>query len=329
MTGHPAPIPGVVDAALRAAIRAPSPHNTQPWRFRTGPDRIELWLDESRVLGVCDPDAREATLACGAALLNLRLALAAHERAHVVDLVPDHARPALLATVRLGGHRTPSPHELRLASAIGRRHTHRRPFLDRPVPGRVRDALVAAAAEEGARLVLVDSAQLDALTALLRRADLAQAEDPAFQAELRAWTPGDDRPDGVPRSAGGPRALDGGLLALRDYGGPRSGTEREFEREPLVAVLTTAGDTRLDRVRAGQAMQRVLLTATADGLNASFLSQPVEVGSARARLRDRLGGRDHPQTVLRLGYGHPGAPTPRRAVASVTRVERGERSDVR
>jgi len=66
-------------------------------------------------------------------------------------------------------------------------------------------------------------------------------------------------------------------------------------------------------------MQRVLLTATASGLSASFVAQPIAVESSRTVLRTLLGGRDHPQAVLRLGYGLPGPGTPRRPVTAVTR----------
>jgi hypothetical protein len=68
-------------------------------------------------------------------------------------------------------------------------------------------------------------------------------------------------------------------------------------------------------------MQRVLLTATEAGLSASFLSQVVEVPSARRQLRDLIGGGLWPQTVLRIGYGSPVPATPRRDVAEVVDVE--------
>ena len=81
--------PGRLDTALTAACRAPSLHNSQPWRFRVGPDVIELWADPERVLPAADPEGREQQMACGAALLTLRLALRAalDEGAwlHVVD----------------------------------------------------------------------------------------------------------------------------------------------------------------------------------------------------------------------------------------------------
>lgn len=308
----------VFDRALRAATRAPSVHNTQPWRFVVAPPRIELYLDRERVLAVADAEAGEARLSCGAALLNLRVALQAAGRGVVVDLLPDAARPDLLARVRVAGARPATPEVRSLAVAIERRRTNRRPFTDRPVPAPHRAALVRAAGAEGAQLVLLDTpVALEAFAALLRRADHIQEEDPAFQQELLTWTAGGyARPDGMPPTAGGPRPLGTPLLKLRDYPAPVD-AEREFEQEPLVAVLVTAGDTALDQVRAGQAMQRVLLVATAAGLSVSFLSQPVEVPYTRAAMRTLLGGR-FPQTALRIGYGDQSAPTPRRPVAEVT-----------
>lgn len=311
----------VVDRALHAATRAPSVHNTQPWLFVVRPPYIELHLDRERVLPVADPDAREAQLSCGAALLNLQIAMQAADYGTTADLLPDPDRPDLLAIVRIGGYHLASPELRSLASAIHRRATNRRPFLERAVPLVHRRVLTAAAAHEGARLVLLDTPKsIETFAQLLRRADHLQEEDPRFQTELREWTSrADDQGDGVPHAAGGPRPIGGMLLKLRQYHETGAGADRPFEQEPLVAALTSPGDTVRDRVRAGVAMQRVLLNATASGLSASFLSQPIEVPYIHADLRNLLGGRHHPQTVLRLGYGHPPAPTPRRPVATVTR----------
>jgi nitroreductase len=310
-----------IDRALHAATRAPSVHNTQPWLFVVAPPRIEVHLDRERVLPVADPDAREAQLSCGAALVNLAVALRAADHDVVTDLLPDPARPDLLAVVRVGGYRLASPELRSLATAIDRRATNRRPFHERPVPLTHRRILTAAAGGHGARLVLLDTPKrLETFASLLRRADHLQEEDPAFQAELRYWTTGEPgRRDGVPRTAGGPRPIGGGILTPRRFHDEYGGAAREFEQDPLVAVLLSHGDTDLDRVRAGMAMQHVLLNATSAGLSASFLSQPTEVPYIRTALRDLIGGPGHPQTVLRIGYGHPPAPTPRRPVSEVTR----------
>ena len=318
MTAIRATLPPVIETALRAATRAPSVHNTQPWRFVAGPNHVEVHLDRKRLLAVADPESREARLSCGAALFNLWVALRDGGRGAVVDLLPDVDRPDFLADVRITGERVAGPELHTLAGAIDRRVTNRRPFAQRAVPARDRSVMVRAAAAEGARLVLLDEPRgLGALAVLLRRADHLQETDPAYQVELREWTHREpNRDDGVPHTAGGPRPLGGNLLALRRYHSDETTVERSFEQDPLVVVLATAGDTARDQVRAGQALQRVLLTAATAGLSASFLSQPMEVPYTRSALRQLIGG-DHPQTVLRLGYGQSVAQTRRRSVAAV------------
>ncbi|HKS46905.1 MAG TPA: nitroreductase, partial [Amycolatopsis sp.] len=308
--------------ALDAAIRAPSPHNSQPWRFEVTGERIDVFLDTGRVLDVADRDAREARLSCGAAILNMRVALLAAGRTAVVHLLPDRANGEHLATVGIGGARPPAPADIALARAIGLRRSNRRPFTNRPLPARVRRALIDAASAEGAELVLLEHpGDLDALAALLRHAEHVQSEDPEFLAELARWTAtGSARDDGVPVTAGGPRPDPGSLLTPRHYATERSVPGRPYERDLLVSVLNSRTDTPLAQLRAGQGMQRVLLTATNAGVSASFLSQPVEIPATRVALRQLLGGQPYPQVVLRFGYGFTAPATRRRAVEAVTHI---------
>ncbi len=109
-------------------------------------------------------------------------------------------------------------------------------------------------------------------------------------------------------------------MCLRDFGGGQARQRwpgRDFEREPLLAVLATHTDGEYAQLRAGQAMEAVLLTATSLGLAASFLSQVIEVETCRNELRRVLGAALHPQTVLRLGFGSPVPATPRRDPAEL------------
>jgi hypothetical protein len=314
---------GDLRACLVAATAAPSIHNTQPWLFRPHGDTIDVLVDRRRRLAVLDPDGREMFISVGAALLNLRLAIRAHGHRAEVRLMPDPAQPALAARVRIGGPDGPDavPDNVRiLHQAIPRRHTNRRPFADRPVPFAIGQELAGAAAAEGAAMLIVDPALRDGVLSLTRTAEARLRTDPRYQAELATWTTpgGVGRRDGVPQPAFGPRDRDR-ALPLRDFalGHGAATTTVAFEPDPTLVLLFTDADTPADWLRAGAALQRVLLTATVRGLAATPLSQLLEVPRLRALVADSATG-EVAQTVLRIGYPTtPTRATPRRPIEEV------------
>jgi hypothetical protein len=89
-----------------------------------------------------------------------------------------------------------------------------------------------------------------------------------------------------------------------------------FEEDPQLAVLSTPAGTRKDWMHAGQALQRVLLTATSRGIAVAPLTQPLETADAWL-VRDPREGAEQPQLILRVGYGLPVPQTPRRPVTEV------------
>jgi len=317
--------PEQVERALATAALAPSVHNTQPWRFRVRRDRIELHPDPSRKLAATDPEDRELRLSCGAALYNLRLALQDLGVRPLVTVLPGQDAPGALAVVRRGGTLKIDDEHRALLRAVPHRRTNRKPFLEATVDPRQRHALVRAAELERSWLHVVTTREDRAqLKKLVQRAHEIQLHDEAVQAELAAFT--GHRPgatDGVPPVSAGVRPAMQDEWVFRDFQGPERRPGKDYESDPLVVVLCSFYDGPLGDLQAGQALQRVLLTATTHGLSASFLSQPVEVRRVREDLRRALGGLLVPQTVLRLGFSTPVPPTPRRSVAELL-IESGE-----
>jgi len=307
----------LVAGLVHAATLAPSMHNTQPWRFRLLPDTetIELYADPDRMLPRSDPHGRAVHIACGAALFNLRVAAAVAGRQAQVRLLPAPATPMLLATVRLGGPHRPDETDQELHAAIAARRTNRGPYSNRPVPPGVRAELVAAARLEGAALSLPGHEETHRLLRLIADAECDLIGDAAYHEELARWVGGERDKDGIPSSATGPRDP-GGSTPVRDFLSGHTTCYAWFEERPQLAVLSTATNTRLDWVRAGQALQRVLLTATQHGIATSPLTQPLETGDAW-QVRDPASGQGTPQLILRIGYGLPAPATPRRAVSDV------------
>ncbi|MEV8436060.1 nitroreductase [Actinosynnema sp. NPDC051121] len=303
-----------VTDVLTAAALAPSVHNTQPWRFRLTRDRIELHPDPTRRLPATDPEDRELRLSCGAALFNLRLALRDHGIRPLVTLMPGADAPGALATVRRGGHRDLDPETRQLIKAIPVRRSNRKPFRDVPVPVEHRHALVRAAERERSWLhVVTDHGERGRLQRLVAKAQRIHADAPDVRAELTEWT-GPRAGDGIPPGSGGVRPAPQDEWAMRDFQAAERPPGKDYESDPLVVVLCSFYNGPLAELQAGQALQRVLLTATTLGLSASFMSQAIEVRPVRDELRRALGGTLEPQTVLRIGFGSPVPASPRRTV---------------
>lgn len=311
---------------LRYAVRAPSGHNTQPWRFRTADGRLHLYADRRRALPVVDPEDRELVMSCGAALAHLTVALRHFGYAGEVSPFPDPALRDLLASVSLGPAHTPRPGDRQLFGAIGHRHTHRAAFEARTVSYRLLAQLGHDTRRAGA--VLHAFTEVDhkaAIAALVGEGDRHQFSDAGFRHELAAWIRPNRtrRPDGMPGYAFGisdlPSALGPTMVATFDTGARQARKdERLALTAPALLVLTTAHDTPADWLKAGQAIAVLLLRAAANGLSASFLNQPIEVPTLRVRLGDLVDPDRRPQLLLRIGYATgTRRPTPRRTVADV------------
>ncbi|MEU9044796.1 MULTISPECIES: Acg family FMN-binding oxidoreductase [unclassified Kitasatospora] len=317
--------PSLTLAELRlladAGGAAPSLHNSQPWRFRPGPDRRSLlvFADPTRAVPVADPDGRSLHISVGAALFNLKTASRHLGRAATVALCPESADPDLLAVLDLS--EPGSPDDPDLYPAIEHRHSSRQPFANHDVPEAVVGELMGAAAAEGATLAVLEEAGVRRVLELTTEAEQRIAADIARQAETRTWLRLEEpTSDGISAAALGPLDRDA-RVPMRSFTGhpPRPAaphTER-FEALPQVAVISTHGDHPADWLRAGQAMERVWLLATLRGVRASVLHQAVEWADTRWRLRDPAEGPGHVQMVMRLGYGPGGAQTPRRPVEEI------------
>ncbi|MGW9031058.1 Acg family FMN-binding oxidoreductase [Streptomyces sp. NPDC055722] len=315
-----------VTTFIEDATAAPSQHNAQPWKFRflRSSGILRLYADPERELPMTDPDGRNLHLSCGAALLNLRVAAVAAGREPVTRLLPDESDPTLLAEVDLTGTARPDDSLAPLYPAIRRRHSSRFPFREDDIPDAVAGELRGAALLEGARLVFPNDWHVRLVLDLVHDAEGRESQTPGVRDETVRWartepTSGTRARDGIPAEAFGP-AKWGAESPVRDFAAGRTVPGRgwaPFEKRPHIALLGTAQDRPVDWLRAGQALERVWLLATLDGLAASLSSQPLEWTELRWAVRDPTSAMGHVQMVIRLGYGPKGHPTPRRPVADV------------
>ncbi|MDU0292333.1 Acg family FMN-binding oxidoreductase [Saccharothrix longispora] len=314
-----------IRAAVALACRAPSVHNTQPWRWRIGDRTVHLYADRTRAVPATDPTGADLLLGCGAALHHLRIALAGLGWRAIVHRLPNPAEPDHLAAVEFARHE-PTEAEVAMAAAIPRRRTDRRHYSSWDVPRAVSLLLEERAAEEGVVLrEVTGSRDRFELAAVIGQAAAWQDANPAYRWELRQWSGGHAGSDGVPAANAPAGVRQHGDLRLREFPGgelvDRLPGEGEEDGAALL-VLGTSSDDRLSVLRAGEALSAVLLEATGAGLASCPLSQPFEVVTTRDRFRDEvLDGSLWPQILVRVGWAAFGAdplpPTPRRPVREV------------
>jgi nitroreductase len=314
---------------IELAARALSVHNTQPWRFTVTGQAIELYADASRQL-MEDLTGREMIISCGAALFGLRLAIRSLGCQPEVDLFPDPSQRHLLARVRAGRPEPMMSDERAMLQAVPRRHTHRGVFEPGPLPGGLLAWLQDDAIAEGATLAAVGGGPAyERLTAILAAWSRWRDLYPASPAEIRTragtlrWTraANSEARDGVPaRAFPAPAGSAAGRLPQRDFdlgrgwGFPPSGGPPA----PVTAVLVAAGENEESWLRAGQALQRILLRAASHWVFARLQSQPLQSASVRAQIRSSLRATGSPQLLLELGVARTSRPTARRPAGELT-----------
>lgn len=317
--------PGLVQHLALIATRAPSVHNTQPWRLVAVQDGIDVVADRARQLLVLDPLGRQLLMSCGSLVHHLVVSARALGLEATVSVLPTDD-PDLVASVRLVPFPGPPSQEaVQQAEAILHRATRRTRYAEGALPPGAFELLRQAVAGHGAALVPVREEHRADLDVLVGHAERDLLADEAYRHELASWVfdPAQvgERADGIPVDA-----VDAGEERAEEVPGrqfvpeavPAEPTPRPAEH-PALLLLTTAADGPEDWVRAGMALSALLLEGTEIGLAAQPIGQVTDVPHARARLRSDLRLVGVPQLLLRVGRSQSGTGlmTPRRPVDGV------------
>lgn len=284
---------------LDAASRAPSPHNTQPWKLTWQEHELHVRVSAQRMLSAADPDGFDTLYALGALLENLLLTLSqlGLQGEYQVAEKWQLNEPVIVLRWHSSSH-TADPQLYRM---IPIRRTSRASYLDETVQPETIEEMQAAAYP--AKLyVLTHSVSTDEIRSLTAKAGVRALQSNAIASELYRWIRFSRRDprwyaDGLNAACMGWNRIEAMLarqllrpVVIRVLGKILftrwlySGIEQQAPFAPALCLLTTQDSSFAGRVEAGRSLQRVWLKAAAHGLVTHPLSAAVDEAESRVRV---------------------------------------------
>lgn len=315
----------IIRAALQLACRAPSLHNSQPWRWVLDGNVVQLFADPERVIRSTDSSGREALLGCGAVLDHFRVAMTAAGWTVNVDRFPNPNNVDHLASIDFSPNEFVTDGHRRRADAILLRRTDRLPFAAPPDWDLFESEVRSALDDRSVRLAVIADEHRPELAKASDLTESLRMYDSSYHEELLWWTTGDaTTSEGIPQESLVSAAESDRVLNRSFPVTPDSHRRPEVgEDHSKILVLSTFDDAHDSVVLCGEALSAVLLDATMAGLATCPVTHLMEVPAGRTIVASLSGG-DHPQILVRVGLAPAVAeappPTPRRPIDEVFHV---------
>jgi hypothetical protein len=318
----------VITKAVELACRAPSIHNSQPWRWVASPTVVDLFADPNRIVRSHDSSGREAIMSCGAALDHFRVAMTAAGWTTHIEQFPNPNKLDHLASIEFTPLDDVTDVWREGAAAILRRRTDRLPFRA-PTDWDSFEPELRSSFDSD--LVMLDVMADDVhprLAEASRLTDSLRRYDDSYHHELQWWTTPFRQSEGVPQTALITRSehqrVDvGRSFPVSGYGDRRAATPQD---EAKILVLSTPEDSRQDALTCGQVLSTVLLDCTMAELATCTLTHITELEASRDIIRELIGRAGFPQALIRVGIAPTNedtpAPTPRRPLSEVLEIRR-------
>ena len=308
---------------VKQAVKAPSGHKTQPWKFHRDGSVVEIHPDFDRKLPVVDPDNRELFVSLGCAAENF--CLAAQTKGYKSAVSVGDKGVITVSLAEEAGVK-PSP----LFNQIDARQTNRSVYNGEEIALDVLKKLQSIRSEKGISVHYYarQTKQFNDIEQYVLQGNTNQMQNEAFKAELKSWMRfnkkhQDQTLDGLSYAVFGapnvPRWMAEPIMSMAI----NAKTQNKADREKIASashlvLFTTRENSRCEWVDLGRTLQRFLLTATELGIAHAYLNQPneqPEIAAEMAKTLDLDG--EYPTILLRIGYGKQQAYSKRRPVEDV------------
>jgi len=300
-------------------VLAPSTHNSQPWKVELGESSITLRpnMEVANRLKQVDPQYRQLGISLGSFVANVQIAA----EYFGLSVTKQYAFKTFESgsVVMIFKKKLPNKEYYSLVQAMPKRRSNKSMYAEESLSDELRNKITTK------NLKIIEENQDKQKLAELYLGAAKEFSTRPFTEELVSWMrPPDTRAyDGMPSSVQGMKKAQfivGRFLMPRV---PKL-LEKVAQADHLkiinssgIAIVYSDHDGLVDWVKAGEAMERFILTCIASGLNVTIMQAAIESKGSRDKLPVYMSGK-YPQVFLRLGYATiKNAPhTPRKPLMS-------------
>lgn len=305
------------------ASKAPSGHNTQPWKFHITDDTITVVPNFEVALPVVDGNNRELFISLGCAVENLCIAASyfgytTHIKECSIEAIILELTKNNLSTKDLLFHQ------------IEKRQTNRTIYNGNKISDGILQQLQSVPKENGVQFYFTEIGTpfADTITGYIMKGNEIQMADIAFKNELLSWMRFNKKQveathDGLSYLVFGNPSLPGILARpiVSLFLNPKvqnKSDRKKIDSSSHFVVCTTQQDTIKEWINLGRTLQRILLKATEIGISYAFLNQPCEVAALASDLREKLPvNKEYPTLIMRIGYANPIPYSPRKEIETL------------
>lgn len=266
------------------ASKAPSGHNTQPWKFHITDSTITVLPNLDVALPVVDRNNRELFISLGCAVENL--CIAASYFGYTTHIIECSIEAIILELTK-----NALTIEDSLFHQIEKRQTNRNIYNGNKISDGILQQLQSIPKENGIQFYFteINTPFANTITQYIMKGNEIQMADIAFKNELLSWMRFNKKQveathNGLSYLVFGnpplPRILARPIVSLFLKPNAQNKSDRKkIDSSSHFVVCATQRDTIEEWINLGRTLQRFLLKVTEIGISYAFLNQPCEVAA--------------------------------------------------
>lgn len=305
------------------ASKAPSGHNTQPWKFHITDDTITIVPNLEVALPVVDGNNRELFISLGCAAENL--CIAANYFGYTTHIIKCSIE-AIIFELTKNNLTIEDP----LFHQIEKRQTNRNIYNGNKISDEILQQLQSIPKENGVQFHFTEIGTpfADTITEYIMKGNETQMVDFTFKNELLSWMRFNKKQveathNGLSYLVFGnpplPEILARPIVSLFLKPNVQNKSDKKkIDSSSHFIVCTTQQDTIKEWINLGRTLQRLLLKATEVGISYAFLNQPCEVTTLASDLRKKVPvNKEYPTLIMRIGYAKQIPYSPRKEIETL------------